>query len=60
MWQLPSFLGLHVQKGLTKFVARTSMPCSNIRVIARVLSSPPDSKATALRVAVEIEEYGCR
>src|SRR3989338_4780812 len=42
----PPFL-LHRQKGLKKFMAKTSTPCSTIILVARVLSNPPEIKEIA-------------
>jgi hypothetical protein len=43
----PAFFGVQVQKGEIKLIAYNSIPCSNISLAARVLSSPPDRSPTA-------------
>jgi preprotein translocase subunit SecG len=45
----PAFFGVQLQKTLVKWTAVMSIPWSIISFTARVLSRPPESKATAFR-----------
>src|SRR5206468_12342746 len=52
----PALTGSH-PKWVMKRTAATGIPCSRITRTARMLSSPPDSSATAFRFTVSPQEF---